>query len=143
MIRAAVSERFCRTLGDLLNAGVPMGQTFAVVVETTSNLVFRRALERVLTLMGTGNGLAGPLRDTGLFPPMVVMMVRVGEETGRLDVNLREMSEMAGDELDYRIKKMTAVIEPALIVGVGMIVGFIAITLFLSIYSLAGNFSGG
>lgn len=142
MVRAATVERFCRTLSDLLAAGVPITQTFAIVVETTSNLVYRAALQTVMIAMGTGSGISEPLAQTRLFPPVVIQMVRVGEETGRLDSHLAEMSAMAGEELDYRIKRMTSMIEPILIVGVGLVVGFVAVTMMLSIYSLAGNYKG-
>lgn len=142
MVRTAVMERFCRTLSDLLSAGVPIMQTFSVLIETTPNLVYRRALRNVVLEMGTGDGISGPLRATQLFPPVMIQMVRVGEETGRLDTHLAEMSEVAAEELDFRIKRMTALIEPTLIVGVGLVVGFVAVTMVLSIYSLAGNYSG-
>jgi type IV pilus assembly protein PilC len=140
MVRAAVVERFSRTLGDLLSAGVPMGETFAVVIETTSNRVYRRALRTVMGAMGTGQGICQPLMATKLFPPIVTQMVRVGEETGSLDKHLRETAAMAGEDLDYRIKRMTSVIEPILILFVGGMVGFVAITMVTTIYSLAGGY---
>lgn len=140
MVRAAVVERFSRTLGDLLSAGVPIGETFAVVIETTSNRVYRKALRTVMAAMGTGQGIYQPLQATRLFPPIVTQMVRVGEETGSLDKHLRETAAMAGEDLDYRIKKMTSVIEPVLILFVGGMVGFVAITMVTTIYSLAGGY---
>jgi type IV pilus assembly protein PilC len=140
MVRAAVVERFCRTLADLLAAGVPIGQTFTVVIETTSNRVYRKAIRTVMAAMGTGEGICRPLEATGLFPPIVIQMVRVGEETGSLDRHLSETASMAGEDLDYRIKKMTAVIEPILIIFVGLMVGFVAVTMVTTIYSLAGGY---
>ena len=140
MVRAAVVERFCRTLADLLAAGVPIGQTFSVVIDTTSNRVYRKAIQSVMASMGTGEGIYGPLKATGLFPPIVVQMVRVGEETGSLDRHLSETASMAGEDLDYRIKKMTSVIEPVLIIFVGLMVGFVAVTMVSTIYSLAGSY---
>jgi type IV pilus assembly protein PilC len=140
MVRAAVVERFCRTLADLLAAGVPIGQTFSVVIETTSNRVYRRAIRSVMAAMGTGEGICRPLQATGLFPPIVTQMVRVGEETGSLDRHLSETALMAGEDLDYRIKKMTSIIEPVLIIFVGLMVGFVAVTMVTTIYSLAGGY---
>ena len=138
MARAAAVERFCRTLSDMLVAGVPITRILPVIIATTGNLVYRRALRDVVAQMTVGDGFSRPLRRTGLFPPMVTQMIRVGEETGTLDVHLAEASQMYGDELEYRIKRLTAVAEPALVVGVAGMVGFLAVTMVTAIYSLAG-----
>ncbi|HEY2703055.1 MAG TPA: type II secretion system F family protein [Candidatus Dormibacteraeota bacterium] len=138
MARAAAVERFCRTLSDMLVAGVPITQIFPVIIATTGNRVYRRALREVAAQMTVGEGFSRPLRRTGLFPPMVTQMIRVGEETGTLDVHLHEASEMYGEELEFRIKRLTAVAEPVLIVGVAVMVGFLAISMVSAIYSLAG-----
>jgi type IV pilus assembly protein PilC len=136
---AAMTERFCRTLGDMLAAGVPISQTYSVVIRTVRNRVYRRALQGVGPAMAAGQGLYRPLQQAHIFTPAVIQMFRVGEETGHLDSNLVEAADMYEDELDYRIKRMTAFLEPALIVFVGLIVGFVAVTLVTSIYSLAGG----
>jgi type II secretory pathway component PulF len=81
-----------------------------------------------------------PLEQSGIFAPAVIQLFRVGEETGHLDRNLVEAADMYEEELDYRIKRLTAFLEPAMIIFVGTIVGFIAVTLITSIYSLAGSF---
>lgn len=138
MARAAAVERFCRTLSDMLVAGVPITQILPVIIATTGNRVYRRALRDVAARMTVGEGFSRPLRRTGLFPPMVTQMIRVGEETGTLDVHLAQASEMYGEELEYRIKRLTAVAEPALIVGVAGMVGFLAVSMVSAIYSLAG-----
>ena len=138
MARAAAVERFCRTLSDMLVAGVPITQIFPVIISTTGNRVYRRALRDVAAQMTVGDGFSRPLRSTGLFPPMVTQMIRVGEETGTLDVHLAEASQMYGEELEYRIKRLTAVAEPVLIVGVATMVGFLAVSMVSAIYSLAG-----
>jgi type IV pilus assembly protein PilC len=140
MTKASATERFCRTLGDMLAAGVPISQTYGVVVANVRNRVFRKALADVAPALAAGRGIYRPLQETGVFAPSVVQMIRVGEETGHLDSNLVECADMFEEELDFRIKKMTSVLEPALIVFVGMIVGFVAITMVTSIYSLAGGF---
>lgn len=140
MIRASTTERFCRTLGDMLGAGVPISQTFSVVLSSVRNRVYRRALERVGPAMAAGKGISRPLAESGVFSASVVQLIRVGEETGHMQVNLSEAADMHEEELDYRIKKLTAIIEPAMIVAVGLLVGFIAITMVSSIYSLAGGF---
>jgi type IV pilus assembly protein PilC len=140
LIKASTTERFCRSLGDMLSAGVPMGQTYAVVLANVRNRVFRRALDTVGPALAAGRGIYRPLQESAVFAPAVVQMIRVGEETGHLDTNLVECADMYEEELDYRIKRMTAILEPALIVFVGVIVGFVAVTLVTSIYSLAGGF---
>jgi type IV pilus assembly protein PilC len=140
MIRTTMTERFCRTLGDMLGAGVPISQTYSVVIAGVRNVVYRRALEGVGPAMAAGQGMYRPLQQAGIFAPAVIQMFRVGEETGHLDTNLTEAADMYEEELDYRIKRLTAFLEPAMIVFVGLIVGFIAVTLITSIYSLAGNY---
>lgn len=140
LIRAAMIERFCRTLGDMLVAGVPISQTYAVVIENVRNRVYRRSLETVGPALAAGQGMYRPLQGSGVFPPAIIQLIRVGEETGHLDSNLVEAADMYENELDYRIKRLTAFLEPAMIVFVGVIVGFVAVTLITSIYSLAGGF---
>jgi type IV pilus assembly protein PilC len=140
LIRTSMTERFCRTLGDMLGAGVPISQTYAVVIAGVRNRVYRQALEGVGPAMAAGQGMYRPLKQAGVFAPAVIQMFRVGEETGHLDTNLTEAADMYEEELDYRIKRLTAFLEPAMIVFVGLIVGFIAVTLVTSIYSLAGGF---
>jgi type IV pilus assembly protein PilC len=140
LIRTSMTERFCRALGDMLAAGVPISQTYAVVISNVRNVVFRRALEGVGPAMAAGQGMYRPLQQSGVFDPAVIQMFRVGEETGHLDSNLVEAADMYEEDLDYRIKRLTAFLEPAMIVFVGLIVGFIAVTLVTSIYSLAGNY---
>lgn len=140
LIRASMTERFCRTLADMLGAGVPISQTYAVVIQNVGNRVYRRSLQRVGPSLAAGQGMYRPLQAAGVFTPAVIQMFRVGEETGHLDSNLAETADMYEEEIDYRIKRMTAFLEPAMIVFVGVIVGFVAVTLITSIYSLAGGF---
>jgi type IV pilus assembly protein PilC len=140
LIKTSMTERFCRTLGDMLAAGVPISQTYAVVIENIRNRVYQETLRDVGPALAAGQGMYRPLQLSGVFAPAVIQMFRVGEETGHLDSNLLEAAEMYEEELDYRIKRLTAFLEPAMIVFVGVVVGFVAITLITSIYSLAGGF---
>jgi type IV pilus assembly protein PilC len=140
LVRTATTERFCRTLGDMLQAGVPISQTYAVVLSNVRNRVYRRALATVGTALAAGEGLYRPLEATRVFSAAVIQLVRVGEETGSLDGNLAEAADMHEEELDYRIKRLTSMLEPALIVFVGLLVGFVAVTMVSSIYSLAGSY---
>ena len=140
LLRASMTERFCRTLADMLTAGVPISQTYSVVINGVGNRVYRRRLQRMGPALAAGRGMYRPLQETGVFEPSVIQMFRVGEETGHLDTNLAETANMYEEEIDYRIKRFTAFLEPAMIVFVGLIVGFVAVTLITSIYSLAGGF---
>lgn len=140
LLRASMTERFCRTLSDMLAAGVPISQTYAVVFDNIRNRVYRRQLMLVGPALAAGQGMYRPLQASGVFVPSVIQMFRVGEETGHLDSNLAELADMYEEEIDYRIKRLTAILEPAMIVFVGVIVGFVAVTLITSIYSLAGGF---
>lgn len=134
MIRAATIERFCRSLSAMLAAGVPVGASFGVVVEGTRNPVYRQALSEVGSQVAAGDSFSRALRRTGLFPPLLTQMVRVGEETGTLDGHLSATAAMYDQELDFRLKRMTSLIEPALIVSVGVLVGIVAVSLVQAIY---------
>jgi type IV pilus assembly protein PilC len=138
IILSAVLNRFARTLAMVLKAGVPLGQTFEAVIASTGNKVFQRGLTTVRDQMTSGEGFAGPLLRTRLFPPMLTQMVRVGEETGTLDTYLEQAADFYEEELDYRIRAMTSLIEPVMTVAVGVVVGFIAVSLISAMYGLVG-----
>ncbi|MGA2283419.1 MAG: type II secretion system F family protein [Candidatus Dormibacteria bacterium] len=142
MMRAASIERFCRALSDTLAAGVPVSTSFSVVVESTRNPVYRSALREVGAQVAIGESFSRSLRQTALFPPLVIQMVRVGEETGTLDQHLAETAKMYDSELDNRLKRLTSIVEPILIVSVGSIVGLVAISLIQAIYGFASAFKG-
>src|SRR5213082_2277863 len=125
-------------LSAVLNPGVPLGQTFDAVIASTGNIVFQRGLTTVRDQMTSGEGLAGPLIRTRLFPPMLTQMVRVGEETGTLDTYLEQAAEFYEEELEFRIRAMTSLIEPVMTGAVGVIVGFIAVSLISAMYGLVG-----
>ena len=138
IVLSAVLNRFARTLAMVLKAGVPLGQTFDAVIASTGNTVFQRGLTTVRDQMTSGEGFAGPLIRTRLFPPMLTQMVRVGEETGTLDTYLEQAADFYEEELDYRIHTMTSLIEPVMTVAVGLVVGFIAVSLISAMYGLVG-----
>jgi type IV pilus assembly protein PilC len=138
IVLSAVLNRFSRTLAMVLKAGVPLGQTFDAVIAGTGNKVFQRGLGTVKEQMTGGEGFAGPLLRTHLFPPMLTQMVRVGEETGTLDTYLEQAADFYEEELDYRIRAMTSLIEPVMTVAVGLVVGFIAVSLISAMYGLVG-----
>jgi len=132
----AIVERFTRTLATMLRAGIPISQTFDVASASAGNIRYRRGLESVRLRMVTGDGFSEPLAATGLFAPMVIRMVRVGEETGTLDQSLEQIADFLAEEMDYKVKNMIALMEPALVITVGVAVGFVAISVVLPMYGL-------
>ena len=132
----SIVERFTRTLGTMLRAGIPISQTFDVASASSGNIRYRRGLEAVRQRMVTGDGFSEPLAATGLFEPMVIRMVKVGEETGTLDQSLEQIADFLADEMDYKVRNMIALMEPALIIAVGGAVGFVAVSVILPMYGL-------
>jgi type IV pilus assembly protein PilC len=132
----AIVERFTRTLATMLRAGIPISQTFDVASASAGNIRYRRGLESVRQRMVTGDGFSEPLAATGLFGPMVIRMVKVGEETGTLDQSLEQIADFLAEEMDYKVRNMIALMEPALVIAVGAAVGFVAISVVLPMYGL-------
>lgn len=136
LIRTAVLERFCRILHSMVEAGVPLPEALLVTSTTTTNHVYRAGLAEARTEMMQGKGLAGPLAQTGLFPPAARHMFLVGENTGTMDEQLNSAAIYFDRELDYKLKRFTALFEPAVIVFVGVVVGFVAIALISAMYGI-------
>ena len=136
LVRLGIATRFARTLGILLRAGVPVAQAFQIAIAGTGNDVYRRRLGPVREALIAGEGITGPLRDSGLFGPLLIQMVKVGEETGTLDHYLEEAANFMDDDLDYRTKQMVTVIEPLMIVGVAIVVGFVALSVVTPMYGI-------
>jgi type IV pilus assembly protein PilC len=138
-IRYALVERFCRILASMASAGVSLPEALRVATESLRNLVFMQSLAHVSDAMLEGEGLAQPLSRTGLFPTTAARMIRVGEETGTLDTQLEFTARYYESELDYRLKRLIALIEPTVILGMGVIVGFVAIALVSAMYGIFGQ----
>jgi type IV pilus assembly protein PilC len=138
-VRYALVERFCRVLASMAGAGVPLPEALAVATDSVRNRVFVRSLSRVNTEMLEGHGLAGPLSRSRLFPGTAARMIRVGEETGTLETQLEVTARYYESELDYKIKKLTAIFEPAIIIAVGLVVGFVAIAMVSAMYGIFGQ----
>lgn len=136
VVRYAIIERFCRLLGAMVRAGIPLPQAMTVAAEGSQNLVYEQALFRVRQSMLQGEGLAGPIAQTELFPKSATQMVRVGEETGTLDEQLEVTARYYEQELEYKLKNLTNLFEPLAIVFMGLIVGFVAIALVSAIYGI-------
>lgn len=136
IVRYSVIERYLRTMASLARAGVPVTQMIDTANNSLGNVIFRQRVAAVRDQMLSGDGFAGPLATIDLFPRLVIQMVKVGEETGSLDTNLEEAADHYAEEVDFRLKQMMTTLEPALIIVVGGMVGFIAISVIAPMYSL-------
>ncbi|MCD6309344.1 MAG: type II secretion system F family protein [Candidatus Eremiobacteraeota bacterium] len=136
--KVAIS-RFCRTLGTLLSSGVPIMQALEIVGKASGNEVIAETVSKVRESIREGESIASPLGASGMFPPMVTQMVAVGEETGNLDAMLSKISDFYDTEVEYMLASLTSMLEPIMIVGMGAIVGFIVIAVFLPLYQLIGS----
>src|SRR5919201_170328 len=137
--RDAIVERTTRMLGTLLAAGVPLVQAVELVRDTTGNGVYRAHLDEVRRHLLQGEGFAEPFAKGGLFPPLVRQMARVGERTGTLDQFMREAADYYTQELELRLETALQLLEPALTVVVALMVGFVALSVIMPIYTLIGN----
>ena len=136
--KVAIS-RFCRTLGTLLSSGVPIMQSLEIVGSASGNEVIAKTINKVRDSIREGENIAAPLGASGIFPPMVTQMVAVGEETGNLDAMLSKIADFYDTEVDYMLSSLTSMLEPIMIVGMGGIVGFIVVSVFMPLYQLVGQ----
>jgi type IV pilus assembly protein PilC len=140
IVEYSVLERFCRILSSMVTAGVPLPDALTVATNATNNAVYREGLDVAHDRMVKGEGFSAPINDTGLFPGAARQMFRVGEETGTLDQQLETAAIYFDRELDMRIKRFTSLFEPAIILFVGLVVGFVAIALVSAMYGLLGQY---
>ncbi len=128
--------RFARNLGTMLHSGVPILQALDIVGQTTGNVVLGRAVVDVQESVRTGESISGPLANHSVFPPMVVQMMSVGEETGALDTMLAKISEFYDQEVEATTEALTALIEPLMIAFLGAIIGSMIIALYMPIFKI-------
>jgi type IV pilus assembly protein PilC len=136
VVRYALLERFCRVMSSMMTAGVPLPEALGVTTTALSNAKFREGIGEAREGMMRGEGLARPLAHTGLFPATAKQMFTVGEATGTLDEQLETAASYFDRELDYKIKRFTTLFEPATLIFVGVIVGFVAIALVSAMYGI-------
>ena len=136
LIRTSILERFCRILHSMVGAGVPLPEALQVTGQATTNTLYRQGLLTARNAMMRGEGLAAPLAATNLFPAAARHMFLVGESTGTMDAQLNSAAVYFDRELDYKLKQFTALFEPAVIIFVGLIVGFVAIALISAMYGV-------
>jgi type IV pilus assembly protein PilC len=131
--------RFCRTFGTLINSGVPMMRSLEIVGETLGNEVLTRAIDDTRISLREGNKLSLPLTQSKLFPTMVTTMIDIGEESGRLSDMLVKVGDFYDTEVESTVKGLTSMIEPLLIMFLGGVVGFIAISIMTPIFKLVNS----
>jgi type IV pilus assembly protein PilC len=139
--KVAIS-RFTRTLGTLVSSGVPILQALTIVKETAGNVVISNAVNAVHESVKEGETITAPLEASGVFPPMVISMVDVGEQTGALPEMLLKIADNYDDEVDNAVAAMTSLLEPIMIVFLAVVVGSIVIAMFLPLIDLMNTMGG-
>jgi type IV pilus assembly protein PilC len=139
VLRKVAVARFTRTLGTLLSSGVPILDALEIVAKTAGNVIIEEAIMYSRAKISEGKNMAGPLLETNVFPPMVVQMVGVGEQTGALDAMLGKIADFYEEEVDVAVAALTSLIEPIMMVGIGGTVGVVLIAMYLPIFSIAGK----
>jgi general secretion pathway protein F len=136
LLRKFETARFSRTLAALLKGGVPLLEALGTVQGVIGNRLLARAISQVHVRVREGRGMARPLSESGMFPPLALNMIAVGEETGKLEPMLAEVATYYDQEVKRATKRMTALLEPALILAMGLIIGIVVISMLLAIFSI-------
>ena len=143
LVKKATVARFARTFGTLITSGVPVLQALNIVKDTSGNEVLSKSVVMIHDAVREGESIARPMEESKFFPPMVINMVDVGEETGALDNMLIKVADSYEEDVDVAVEGLSSLMEPILIIIMGVIVGFIVIALYMPLISIATNMSGG
>ncbi len=142
LVRKVAVAKFTRTLSTMMTSGVPILDGLEIVAKTAGNKTVEAAIMRTRESISEGRTIAEPLAETGVFPPMVVQMIAVGEATGELDAMLSKIADFYDEEVDNTVSALTSMIEPLLMVFLGGAIGAMIIAMYLPIFSMAGVASG-
>jgi type IV pilus assembly protein PilC len=142
LLRKIAVARFTRTLGTLITSGVPILEGLSITARTSGNAVLEEALMKVRKAIEEGRTIVDPLRESGVFPNMVTQMIGVGEATGAMDAMLQKIADFYEDEVDNATKDMMAMLEPAIIGVLGVLVGGIVISLYMPLFAMIGKLAG-
>ena len=142
LIRKVSVAKFTRTLGTMVSSGVPIMDGLEIVAKTAGNKIVEEAIYSVRQAISEGKTMAEPLAACGVFPPMVVQMIAVGEATGAMDAMLNKIADFYDDEVDDAVGAMTSMMEPLLMVFLGTTVGGLVVAMYLPIFKLAGAVGG-
>lgn len=137
VLRKVAVAKFTRTLATMMSSGVPILEGLNIVSKTAGNVVIEAAVVKTRQAISEGQSIAEPLSSSGVFPPMVVQMIAVGEATGALDIMLNKIADFYDDEVDAAVKGMTAMIEPIMMVFLGGVCGGMIIAMYLPIFKMA------
>ena len=143
LMRKIAVARFCRTLSTLLASGVSILEALDITARTAGNAVIEEAIQKTRKSIEGGETIAAPLRQTEVFPPMVVQMISVGEATGALDTMLSKIADFYEEEVDVAVAGLLTLLEPIMIALLGGVVGGIVIAMYLPIFSLIGQLTAG
>ncbi len=136
VFQGASAQEFASNLGTLLRAGVPILHALEIVITTSSNKVIASVIEHMRTGVREGKPLADPLSQTDIFPPMVGQMLTVGEQTGKLPDMLEEIARYYEEQVNTAIERMTTLLEPLMLVGIGLVIGVLVIAMYLPIFNM-------
>ena len=139
LIRKVAVAKFTRTMGTMLSSGVAILEALDIVAKTAGNKTIEKALYKVRSAIAEGQTIAEPLSETGVFPPMVCSMIAVGESTGAIDAMMEKIADFYDEEVDQAVENMTAMIEPFMLVFMGITIGGLVIAMYLPIFQMAGN----
>lgn len=139
LVRKVAVAKFTRTLGTMLQSGVPILDALQIVAKTAGNKVIEAAVFRVADSIAEGRPIAEPLEECGVFPNMVVQMINVGESVGALDTMLTKIADFYDGEVDQAVENLTAMIEPLMMVVLGGMIGGLVVAMYLPIFTMAGN----
>lgn len=139
LVRKSSVARFTRTLGTLLASGVSILEALEITAKTAGNLVVANAINKSVLAIAEGDTITGPLKATGVFPPMVTQMIGVGERTGGLDDMLNKIADFYDEEVDEAVTALTSVIEPIIIVIMGGVIGGILVAMYLPMFDIIGK----
>jgi len=139
LIKKVAVAKFSRTLSTMMSSGVPIIEGLDIVSKTAGNKVIEEALQKTKRSISEGKTISEPLMETGIFPPMVVQMIGVGENTGALDTMLSKIADFYDDEVDAAVSAMTALLEPFMMVFLGVVVGGMIIAMYLPIFQMAAG----
>ncbi len=139
LMRKIAVARFCRTLGTLIQSGVPILEGLAITARTAGNAIVEDAIMATRKSIEEGKTIAGPLEETKVFPSMVIQMIGVGEQTGALDAMLSKIADFYEDEVDEAVENLMSLLEPILILFLGIMIGGIVISMYMPMFSLIGK----
>lgn len=139
LVRKSSVARFTRTLGTLLSSGVSIIDAMNVTAKTAGNMVVSTAIKKAVVAIAEGDTITGPLKESGVFPPMVTQMISVGEKTGGLDDMLNKIADFYDEEVDAAVSAMTSLIEPVIIVIMGAVIGGILVAMYLPMFDIIGQ----